>query len=93
MTRRLALAIGLVFAIIAAQAPEFAQQYRQRLGGALDELPTGQRNVIELAYFGGCTHTEIAAMLSLPVGTVKGRMRLGLTRLRIAFGDPADAIA
>ena len=61
--------------------------------GALDELPTGQRNVIELAYFGGCTHTEIAAMLSLPVGTVKGRMRLGLTRLRIAFGDPADAIA
>jgi len=60
---------------------------------ALDELPTGQRNVIELAYFGGCTHTEIAAMLSLPVGTVKGRMRLGLTRLRIAFGDPADAIA
>jgi len=38
VTRRLALAIGLVFAIIAAQAPEFAQQYRQRLGGALDEL-------------------------------------------------------
>jgi hypothetical protein len=38
VTRRLALAIGLVFAIIATQAPEFAQQYRQRLGGALDEL-------------------------------------------------------
>ena len=61
--------------------------------GALDELPTEQRNVIELAYFGGFTHTEIAAMLSLPVGTVKGSMRLGLARLRIAFGDPADALA
>jgi RNA polymerase sigma-70 factor (ECF subfamily) len=61
--------------------------------GALDELPTEQRNVIELAYFGGFTHAEIAAMLSLPVGVVKGRMRLGLTGLRIAFGDPADAVA
>jgi hypothetical protein len=38
VTRRLALAIGFLCAIIAAQAPEFAQQYRQRLGGALDEL-------------------------------------------------------
>jgi hypothetical protein len=38
LTRRLALAIGLLFAVIGAQGPEFAQQYRQRLGGALDEL-------------------------------------------------------
>jgi RNA polymerase sigma-70 factor (ECF subfamily) len=38
--------------------------------------------VIELAYFGGFTHTEIAAMLDTPVGTVKGRMRLGLEKLR-----------
>jgi hypothetical protein len=38
ITRRLALAIGLLFAVIGAQWPEFAQQYRQRLGGALDEL-------------------------------------------------------
>ena len=38
LTRRLALAIGLLFAVIGAQLPEFAQQYRQRLGGALDEL-------------------------------------------------------
>ena len=50
--------------------------------GALDELPSEQRKVIELAYFGGFTHTEIAAMLDAPIGTVKGRMRLGLHKLR-----------
>ncbi len=57
--------------------------------GALGELPPEQRQVIELAYFGGFTHTEIADMLALPAGTVKGRMRLGLTKMRIALGDPA----
>jgi RNA polymerase sigma-70 factor (ECF subfamily) len=60
---------------------------------ALGELPTEQRHVIELAYFGGFTHTEIADMLELPVGTVKGRMRLGLTKMRMALGDPAEVVA
>jgi RNA polymerase sigma-70 factor, ECF subfamily len=55
----------------------------------LGELPSEQRQVIELAYFGGFTHSEIAEMLELPVGTVKGRMRLGLTKLRVALGHPA----
>jgi RNA polymerase sigma-70 factor, ECF subfamily len=50
--------------------------------GALGELPEEQRRVIELAYFGGFTHIEIASMLNTPVGTVKGRMRLGLQKLR-----------
>jgi RNA polymerase sigma-70 factor (ECF subfamily) len=50
--------------------------------GALGALPSDQRKVIELAYFGGFTHTEIASMLDTPVGTVKGRMRLGLQKLR-----------
>jgi len=50
--------------------------------GALGKLPSDQRKVIELAYFGGFTHTEIASMLDTPVGTVKGRMRLGLKKLR-----------
>jgi RNA polymerase sigma-70 factor, ECF subfamily len=50
--------------------------------GALGELPPEQRRVIELAYFGGFTHLEIASMLDTPVGTVKGRMRLGLQKLR-----------
>jgi len=48
----------------------------------IDELPAEQSRVIELAYFGGFTHTEIAEMLKTPIGTVKGRMRLGLEKLR-----------
>ena len=51
---------------------------------ALDTLPAEQCQVIELAYFGGFTHTEIAEMLETPVGTVKGRMRLGLKKMRDA---------
>jgi RNA polymerase sigma-70 factor (ECF subfamily) len=53
---------------------------------ALDHLPSEQSQVIELAYFGGFTHTEIAAMLETPVGTIKGRMRLGLEKMRHALG-------
>jgi RNA polymerase sigma-70 factor (ECF subfamily) len=49
---------------------------------ALDTLPDQQTKVIELAYFGGFTHVQIAEMLGMPVGTVKGRMRLGLEKLR-----------
>ena len=49
---------------------------------ALQALPAEQSRVIELAYFGGFTHTEIASMLDAPVGTVKGRMRLGLEKMR-----------
>jgi RNA polymerase sigma-70 factor, ECF subfamily len=54
----------------------------REIRSALSELPTEQRRVIDLAYFGGFTHTEIASMLNTPVGTVKGRMRLGLRKLR-----------
>src|SRR3954470_4716942 len=49
---------------------------------ALGTLPPEQLKVIELAYFGGFTHTEIAAMLEEPLGTVKGRVRLGLAKMR-----------
>jgi len=56
---------------------------------AMDELPADQSQVIELAYFGGFTHTEIADMLEIPVGTVKGRMRLGLKKLRDRLGEGA----
>ena len=49
---------------------------------ALGHLPSDQSQVIELAYFGGFTHTEIAEMLETPIGTVKGRMRLGLEKMR-----------
>ena len=54
----------------------------QAIRSALETLPPEQSHVIELAYFGGFTHTEIADILETPVGTVKGRMRLGLEKLR-----------
>jgi RNA polymerase sigma-70 factor (ECF subfamily) len=56
---------------------------------ALGLLPGEQSQVIELAYFGGFTHTEIAAMIEAPVGTVKGRMRLGLRKMRDQLGQGA----
>jgi RNA polymerase sigma-70 factor (ECF subfamily) len=48
----------------------------------IEELPDEQGRVIELAYFGGFTHREIAEMLDAPIGTIKGRMRLGLEKMR-----------
>jgi RNA polymerase sigma-70 factor, ECF subfamily len=50
--------------------------------GALETLPTEQRQTIELAYFGGFTQSQIADLTGEPVGTVKGRMRLGLDKMR-----------
>lgn len=60
---------------------------------ALGDLPADQREVIELAYFGGFSHTEIAELLGLPPGTVKGRMRLGLAKLRTTLSDPLGVLA
>lgn len=62
----------------------------RRLHGVLAALPSDQSQVLELAYFGGFTHSEIAEMLALPLGTVKGRMRLGLERIR---NDMAEGLA
>jgi RNA polymerase sigma-70 factor, ECF subfamily len=53
-----------------------------RLRSLLTRLPDAQREVVTLAYYGELTHTEIATALGLPAGTVKGRMRLGLHKLR-----------
>jgi len=61
--------------------------------GALTGLPAEQSKVIELAYFGGFTHTEIADMLGVPVGTIKGRMRLGLTKLRSHFEPMGELLS
>jgi RNA polymerase sigma-70 factor (ECF subfamily) len=59
---------------------------------ALERLPAEQSRVIELAYFGGLTHVQIASLLDTPVGTVKGRMRLGLAKMRSALEPPAEAL-
>lgn len=52
---------------------------------ALEALPPAQRRTIELAYFGGYTHVELAELMGVPLGTVKGRMRIGLQKLRRAL--------
>lgn len=61
---------------------EVGRRERAReLLAALEGLPPEQSCVITLAYYGGYTHTEIATMLDTPIGTVKGRMRLGLRKM------------
>ena len=58
-----------------------------RLRQALGLLPREQSQVIELAYFGGFSHSEIAEMLGAPIGTIKGRMRLGLEKIRATLAE------
>ncbi|MBC7972222.1 MAG: sigma-70 family RNA polymerase sigma factor [Verrucomicrobia bacterium] len=60
---------------------------RDRVLAALSQLPKEQRQVIELAYYKGLTQSEIAAQTNLSLGTVKTRVRLGLSKLRVALGN------
>jgi RNA polymerase sigma-70 factor (ECF subfamily) len=69
-----------------AMRHETASEVRGVLGG----LPGEQSKVIELAYFGGFSQSEISRMLGVPLGTVKGRMRLGLEKIR---GEMAEGLA
>jgi RNA polymerase sigma-70 factor (ECF subfamily) len=68
-----------------AEAAEASMEAR-RVRSALEELTPVQREALQLAYFGGYTHTEVASMLDLPVGTAKTRIRDGLIRMRDAMG-------
>jgi RNA polymerase sigma-70 factor (ECF subfamily) len=61
------------------------QQESEKLRQALGELPDAQRELIERAYFGDLSHSEIAAKTGLPLGTIKSRIRLALDRLRHAM--------
>jgi RNA polymerase sigma-70 factor (ECF subfamily) len=68
---------------------EVGRRERAReLLAALDGLPPEQSCVITLAYYGGYSHTEIATMLNTPIGTVKGRMRLGLRKMAGSIPAP-----
>jgi RNA polymerase sigma-70 factor (ECF subfamily) len=62
----------------------------EEMRGAIGELPGEQSRVVELAYYGGFSHSEIADMLGIPLGTVKGRMRLALEKIR---GELAEGLA
>lgn len=69
--------------VTSAQA--YAHDEAQAVRVALQGLPEDQRRVIELAFYGGWTQSQIAEMLKLPLGTVKSRARLGLLKLRDAL--------
>jgi len=68
-----------------AEAAEASLEAR-RVRTAMAELTQVQREALQLAYFGGYTHAEVASMLDLPVGTAKTRIRDGLIRMRDAMG-------
>jgi RNA polymerase sigma-70 factor (ECF subfamily) len=67
-----------------------ASELRVRVQAALDLLSPEQREVIELAYYGGLSHSEIATRLAKPLGTVKTRTRLGMMKLRESLKDVKD---
>jgi RNA polymerase sigma-70 factor, ECF subfamily len=76
-------------ASVAQPSEAFAETWRNsqrdQVRESLRMLPAEQLKVLELGYFSGYTHVEIAELLGLPLGTVKGRMRLGLKKLREYF--------
>jgi RNA polymerase sigma-70 factor (ECF subfamily) len=69
----------------------FATELRRAVGVALGALPEPQRTALELAYFGGLSHSEIAEQLETPLGTIKARIRQGMLRMRDALAEFASA--
>ena len=75
-----------------AFAEAWRNSQRDQVREALSTLPAEQLKILELAYFSGYTHVEIANLLGLPLGTVKGRMRLGLKKIRDFFDAQGAAV-
>lgn len=63
-----------------------------RVRELLAQLPPAQRAVIEMAYLDGISQAQIALTLGVPLGTVKGRLRLGLAKLRVAYEEPGEMV-
>ena len=63
------------------------------LRAAIERLPTDQRRAVRLAFLDELSHTEISERLGIPLGTVKSRVRLGLTRLRLELGASSSVSA
>ena len=68
-------------------AEALRREAAREVRGALRTLPADQLKVIELAYFGGLSHSEIATALGMPLGTVKGRMRLAMEKIRATLAE------
>lgn len=64
-----------------------SRELRGSVAKALAELPEGQREALELAYYEGLSHREIAARLNAPLGTIKTRIKLGMNKLKDALGS------
>ena len=75
-----------------AFAETLRNSQRDQVREALNTLPPEQLKILELAYFSGYTHVEISDLLGLPLGTVKGRMRLGLKKIRDYFKSRDAAV-
>jgi RNA polymerase sigma-70 factor (ECF subfamily) len=75
-----------------AFAETLRNSQRDQVREAMDTLPSEQLKILELAYFSGYTHVEISELLGLPLGTVKGRMRLGLKKIRDFFESKGAAV-
>jgi RNA polymerase sigma-70 factor, ECF subfamily len=75
-----------------AFAETWRNSQREQVREALSTLPQEQVKILELAYFSGYTHVEISELLGLPLGTVKGRMRLGLRKIRDYFDSNDMAV-
>ena len=83
--RQTAFGLDTAMSAVASDDPEHTvllNDDRARIRNALEHLNARQRQTLELGYFGGLSQTEIARHLGVPLGTVKGRMRSGLTRMR-----------